>query len=170
MEDAAIHLIVEPQQVLEGIMNLDIQLLQDELEYLQLKSDFFDGQTEVWGKLINIVELKNKESLKEEQELIEVLNEREVEKAKLISHLKSLKKQVDTKASKGTTNFISKNGLFECPECPMNSKWKVSVINHIKTMHRKIHKFFDCPECHYKPKDRFNLIQHINAVHRKLKP
>ena len=167
MEETASHLIVEPQQVLEGIMNLDPQLLQEELEYLRLKSDFFDGQTEVWGKLIHEQELKNKV---EEQKLIEVLNEREIQKKKLIGHLKALKEQVVTKSSKRTTKIISKNGFFECSECTMKSKWKNSVICHIKSIHRKVNKLFNCPECHYKSNRTFDLNYHINAVHRNLRP
>ena len=149
---------------------LELELMQDELEYLQLASDFFEDQTEIWGKLINKVELKQKECLKEEQELIKIFNEKEIEKEKLISHLKALKEQVDTKAIKGTKNIISKNGFFKCPECPMNSKWKNSVIYHIKTIHRIVHKFLDCPECHFKSIYSRNLKNHLKAVHRKLRP
>ena len=149
--------------------NLDLELMQDELEYLQLTSNFFEDQTEIWGELVNKVEFSLNESLKVEQELIKVFNERKIEKEKLISHLKALKDQYDIKASQGMTKIISKNGYFECPECPMKSIWKECVNRHIKTIHRKlniVHKFQNCPECH---KSYHYLKSHINAVHRKLR-
>ena len=151
--------------------NLELELLQDKLEYLQLKGDFFEDQTDPWGKLIIDQELKNKESLEEEQKLIKILNERKIEKEKLISDLKALKDQVNTKASKRT--WICKNGYFECPECSMKSKWKESVIKHINVIHRKlniVHKFLDCPECHFKTNRTSGMKDHINAVHHKLRP
>ena len=72
-------------------------------------SSFFENQTKIWGELDNKVELRQKESLEEEQVLTDKLNEGKIEKEKLISHLKTLKEQVDTKTSKGTTKNISKN-------------------------------------------------------------
>ena len=147
-----------------------LELLKDELEYLQLKGDFFKDQTDLWSKLINDQELKDKESLKEKQKLIGKINEKKIEKEKLISHLKSLKDQINTKASKETMKIISKNGFFECPECPNKSKWKQNVTSHIKSIHRKINELFDCPECHYKSNRRSSVKDHINIVHRKLKP
>ena len=154
---------------------IDLELLQDELEYLELKSNFFDGQTEEWSNLIHDQELKDQESLEEEQELVKVFNERKIEKEKLISHLKALKDQVDTKASKGTKNLIRKNGFFECSECPYKSKWKRNVDRHINNIHFKLNmfvdnKFLDCPECHFKSNFRYRLVQHINVIHRKLRP
>ena len=132
------------------IKDQDLDILRDNLEYLQLKSNFFDGQTEVWGKLINIVELKLKKSLKEEQELIDKFNEREIEKEKLISHLKSLKEQV-----KISSNLCLDNG---------------EEVKNIDTAFTKINGFINCTECEYKSKCKRNVVTHTNAVHRKLKP
>ena len=124
--------------------NCDLELLQEELEYLQLKENFFEDQTDLWGKLINNQELKVKESLKEEQKLIEKLNEKKIEKEMLISHLKSLKDQIKASKKKSLNNFES-------------------VII-------RIDGFLHCHECNYKANRRWHLKSHINAVHRKLKP
>ena len=128
----------------------DLEYLRDKLEYLHLKSDFFNSQSEIWSKLIFKVELKQKESLKEEQELIDKFNEREIEKEKLISHLKSLKKQV-----KVSSNWSLNNG---------------KEVKNNETGFTRINGFFNCTECEYKAKRKCYVIQHINAVHRKLKP
>ena len=129
--------------------SVDLELLEhlrDKIEHLQVKGDFFDDQTEVWGKLIYNQELKDKKFLKEEQELIDMINEREVEKNKLASHLKFLKDELKVKKSKG-----------------------IVVKNPQKALVR-INGFYYCPECPYKSNYNRNLNQHINAVHRKLKP
>ena len=128
----------------------DLQYLLDKLGYLNVKADFFARQSETWSKLINKVELEHEESLKEEQELIDKFNEREIEKEKLISHLKSLKKQV-----KVSSNWFLNNG--------------VEVKNN-DTVFTRTNGFFNCTECEYKSKLKLNVIKHINAVHRKLKP
>ena len=99
------------------------------LEYLELKSDFFDDQTEAWGELI--------------------YNKREFEKRKLTSQLKGLKKQVQAKD--GTEagpleDFIRVDGLFNCPECPHKTKFKACLKVHINAIHRKI-KPWMCSEC-----------------------
>ena len=142
----------------------DFELLRDKLEYLQLKSNFFDGQTEVWGKLINIVEFKLKESLKEEQELIDKFNERQIEKEKLISHLKSLKEEVkvssiwclnnEVEVKNNETVFTRINGFFNCTECKYKSKWKQRVTIHINAVHRKL-KPYKCTECDKGTSDLF---------------
>ena len=124
-----------------------LQLLEDKLEYLQLKGDFFEDQTEVWAKLIHKQELRDKETSKEEQELMNQFNERKIEKKKLISHLKAIKNHVDVTSS---DNF-------------RKIKEKITVFT-------RIDGFFECIECHLKTKKRANLVSHINAVHRKLKP
>ena len=150
--------------------NLDlnnINMLRDKLEYLHLKSNFFDGQSEIWSKLINMVELKQKESLKEEQELIDKFNERKIEKKKLISHLKSLKKHVKNsrnwslnngkkEVKKNDTDFTRINGFFNCTECKYNSKCKRNVVTHISAVHRKL-KPYKCLDCDKGMSDLFNL-------------
>ena len=132
---------------MEGV---DLELLRDELEYLQIQGDFFDGQTEVWSKLINKEELKQKECFKEEQELINEFNEREIEKNKLINHLKALKDQ-----GKVTRKNIFNNG---------------KETENNETLLIRIDGFFNCLECFYKTKFKHNLKKHINASHLKLKP
>ena len=144
----------------------DLEYLREKLEYLHLKSDFFDGQSEIWSKLIFKVELKQKGSLKEEQELIDKFNEREIEKEKLISHLKSLKKQVKVsnnwslnngeEVKNNNTAVTRINGYFNCTECKHKSKLKRNVINHISAVHRKL-KPNKCSECDKGMSDLFNV-------------
>ena len=130
--------------------NEALELLKDELEYLQLKGDFFEDQTDLWGKLIIAQELKNKESLEEEQELIGKLNERKIEKEKLISHLKALKDQIKAPKNKSLNKeesvLIRINGYFNCTECRFKSykKWPLKV--HIDAIHLKL-KPFKCSNC-----------------------
>ena len=129
--------------------NVDLELLQDKLQYFQQKGDFFDGQTEAWSKLIKKQGPRVKESLKELQELIDKFNEREIEKNKLKSYLKTLKGQVEVK---------------NCNETLGNAAEK-----HQKVI-TKINGFFNCPECPYKAAAKHVIDHHINAVHRKLRP
>ena len=129
--------------------NFQLELLQDEVEYLQVKSDFFDDQTEMWFKLIYIQELKNVEGLKEEQELLDKFNEREIVKKKLIRHLKVLKEQVNNgkEVKKEGAVFVNDNGYFHCPECQYKAKHKGDTKLHINAIHLKI-KPWKCLECH----------------------
>ena len=124
------------------------ELLPDELEYLQLKNDFFDDQTDICCNLIYNQELKDLEDVKEEQELLDKFNERGVVKEKLISHLKALKHQVNKrkKVKKDGTVFININGFFNCPECQYKTKRNVYLKLHINTVHFKI-KAWKCLEC-----------------------
>ena len=134
--------------------NFELRLMQDELEYLQLKGDFFEVQTEVWGTLINKEELNHREIMKEEQELIDQFNKREIEKEKLIDHLKALKNQAKVNASKGAlkkgrkkeTMFIRIDGFFNCPECDYKAKTKQHLKRHLNGFHLKL-KPFKCTEC-----------------------
>ena len=126
------------------------ELLPYELEYLQLKNDFFDDQTDICCNLIYNQELKDLEALKEEQELIEKFNERKIVKEKLISQLKALKEQ----------EKVTRNDSLN------NEK----VVKRDETVHININGFFNCPECELKTKYKSNLRSHIDVVHRKLKP
>ena len=125
------------------------QLLQDELEYLQVKGDFFEDQTEMWFELIYKQELKAQEILKEERELLDKFNEREFVKEKLISQLKALKDQVNNgkEVKKEVTALIRINGFFNCPECPYKSINISHLKDHINAIHLKI-KPWKCLECH----------------------
>ena len=127
--------------------NEDLEL-QNELEYFQLNGDFFEEQTEMWTKLIYKQELRDLDSLKEEQELIDKFNERKIEKEKLISHLRALKDQLNEKeVKKYDTVLIRINGFFNCSECPHKTKRKSDLKLHIKAIHLKI-KPWKCLECH----------------------
>ena len=148
MERSRIEFFEGPRQIQEIAGNVDIELLRDEMEYLQVKADFFEGQTEAWTALINKQELKDEEILKEEQELVDKINENDIEKKKLITYLKALKIQKQ----------IKNNRMFG-----------YNVATSQKNL-TKINGFFSCPECSYKSYLTNKLNRHINAVHRKLKP
>ena len=148
MEGSRIEFFEGPRQIQEIVGNVDLELLWDEIEYLQLKADFFEGQTVAWILLINKQELKNKESLKKEQELVDKINEKEIEKKKLITYLKALKNQ---------------------PQIKNNSTLGYDAATSQKNL-TKINGCFSCPECRIKINRKENLNRHLNAVHRKLKP
>ena len=118
--------------------NLELELLHLELEYLQLKGDFFESQTLLWNQLIYKQELKEIEYRKEEQELLDKFKEREIEKQKLIEHLKKLKVKINPRSIKKI------NGFQNCPECPFKSK--IHLKEHINAVHRKL-KPFQCLDC-----------------------
>ena len=86
-------LIRNIEEVPVNVENVDLNPSIDEVEYLQLKSDFFEDQTELWNKLI----IKEEEAiLKEIQELTEKFNERKIEKERLIRILNDLKVEADS--------------------------------------------------------------------------
>ena len=108
-----------------------------ELEYLQLKGDFFERQTFLWNQLIYKQELKEIEYRKEEQELLDKFKEREIVKQKLIEHLKDLKVKINPRKKRV---YRFKN----CPECPFKTKYNLKA--HINAVHRKL-KPFQCLDC-----------------------
>ena len=147
--------------------DLELELLQDELEYLQLMSHFFENQTKIWGELVNKVELRQKESLEEEQALIDKLNEGQIEKVKLISRLKTLKAQVKVSANSSNNGKEAKqvetivkriNGFFNCLECHYKSTMIGKLNRHTKAIHRKLQPF-KCTDCGKGLFDTFNLLQ-----------
>ena len=146
MEGSVIEIIHEAD-VQDVQDNLDLEIMRDELEYLELKSDFFDGQTEKCNKLINKKEWKQRDSVTELQELIDEFNERENEKQQLTNYLNVLKDQVKAKAENEALNQDPQiqGDLF------------------------RVDRFFNCPECLYKAKFKGNLKVHINRIHHKLK-
>ena len=96
-----------------------------------------------------------KESLQELQELTDKFNQREIEKAKLKSYLKTLEAQVEVKncnetlenAAEKHQKVITKiNGSFRCPECPYKSFSKAVIDHHINAVHRKL-KPWKCSDC-----------------------
>ena len=119
-----------------------LELLRDELEYLQVQGGFFDGQTEVWGKLIYNQEVKEKEISKELQELIDEFNERQIEKQKLTIHLKNLRNDLIAKENEldqdTQRNLIRVDGFFSCPECPFKTKYTSHLNRHKNAVHRKL--------------------------------
>ena len=59
----------ETQEAHDEVANFSLELLQDKLEYLTVKADFFENQNLIIHEIIHKVELKNKELSKEEEEL-----------------------------------------------------------------------------------------------------
>ena len=125
-----------------------MKLLRDNLEYWELKSGFYEKQSELWIKPIYNQEVKHKETLKEERELIDEFNKREIKKKELISHLKALKEQVNNRkeVKEDGTALSRMNGLYHCPECPYKTKETFTLNHHISAAHRKI-KSFQCSDC-----------------------
>ena len=148
MEKAANQLIEGTQRAQDEVPNISLELLRDKLEYFDVKAVFFENQNLILNEIIHNVDLKDKELLKEEQELTEKLAERAEVKKNLVNILKGLKNQrkfnKDTKKKK---TLVKKNGFFNCPECPFKSKWNTStVIVHISAVHRKL-KPWKCSDC-----------------------
>ena len=142
MEEATNKLIEKTQETQNEVPIFSLELLGDKLEYFNVKADFFENQTLIFNEIINKMELKGMELLKEEQELTDKLAERAKVKKNLVNILKSLKRQQKVnKHKERDENIINTNGIYNCPECPYKTKWT-----------------------------RYNLKVHINAVHRKLKP
>ena len=134
--------IKETQEAHDEVPNFSLELLRDKFEYFNVKADFFENQTLILNEIIYKVELKDKELLKEEQELSDKLAERAEVKKNLVKIWVGLKNEQKVKEHKKENETSRKiNGFYHCPECSFKTKWK-----------------------------RMNLKVHINAVHRKLKP
>ena len=142
MEKPANQLNEDTQIAQDEVPIISLELLQNKLEYFNVKADFFENQTLILNEIIHKVELEDMKLSNEEQELTDKLAERAEVKKNLVNILKGLKNQRKVKTNKkNDETCIRTNGFFHCPECPYKSKW-----------------------------DRTNLKRHINAVHRKLKP
>ena len=133
----------EIQEARENIQDLIMELIRDKIKYLDVKADFFEGQSIPIGELIYRMELRVEETLKEEQEVADKLLQGAEVKKNLVSVLEGLKSQqkVGNHGKKDDEAATRINGFYHCQECAYKTK-----------------------------KDRNSLKRHINAVHRKLKP
>ena len=148
MEKPENQIIVETQEAHAEVPNFSLELLQDKLEYINVKADFFENQNLILNQIIYKVELEGTELLKEEQELTEKLAERAEVKKNLVNILKGFKSQRKVKAlKKNDETFIRTNGFYQCPECPYKKKSKRNVLKaHINAVHRKL-KPWKCSDC-----------------------
>ena len=127
----------------------NLEVLRDKIEYLDVKSDFFENQTFIINEIIYKIELKEKELLKEEQEMTDKLVEGAKVKKNLVNILKDLKnqQQVNIHDKKDDGTFIKINGFYHCPECPYKTNFrKYQLKNHINAVHRKL-KPYKCTKC-----------------------
>ena len=148
MEKASNQLIGETHEAHDEVPNISLELLRDKTEYLGVKADFFENQTLIINEIINKIELKGIEILKEEQELTEKLADKSEVKKNLVNILKGLKNQRKVKEHKKSDDtFIRTNGFYNCPECPFKTKWRMNRLKaHINAVHRKL-KPWKCPDC-----------------------
>ena len=148
MEKAANQIIEETQEAHAKVPIFSLELLQDKLEYINVKADFFENQNVILNEIIYKVELEGKELLKEEQELTDKLAERTEVKKNLVNILKGFKSQRKVEAlKKNDETFIRNNGFYHCPECSYTTKWhRNDLIAHINTVHRKL-KPWKCSDC-----------------------
>ena len=148
MEKAANQLIDKAQDAQDEVPIFSLELLRDKLEYFDVKANFFENQNLILNQIIYKMELKDKELLKEEQELTDKLAERAEVKKNLVNILKGLKNQQKVKKlKKNDKTFIRKNGFYHCPECSYKTKWyKIFLKVHINAVHRKL-KPWKCSDC-----------------------
>ena len=162
MEKPANQLIEETQEAQDEVPNFSLQLLQDKLEYFDVKADFFENQTLIFNEIINKVEMKNMELSKEEQKLTDKLAERAEVKKNLVNFLKGLKSQQQVKTYKKNdeTLFII-NGFYHCPECPYKTKFhKTNLKRHINAVHRKL-KPWKCSDCSKSKHIKTNYLKYF---------
>ena len=113
MEKAAYKLIEGTQEAQDEVPIFSLELLRDKLEYLNVKADFFQNQNLILNQIINKMELKDKELIKEEQELTDKLAERAEVKNNLVNILKSKKSHQKVKAhKKNHENLIRKKWIL----------------------------------------------------------
>ena len=141
----------EIQEAREAIQDLILELMRDKIEYLDVKADFFEGQSIPIGELIYRMKLRVEETLMEEQEVADMLLQGAEVKKNLVSVLESLKSQqkVEIRGKKDDEAVTRINGFFQCPECPYKTKWtRDHLILHINAVHRKLKpwKCLDCPK------------------------
>ena len=151
MEGQANKLVEETQETQDEVPIFSLEHLRDKLEYFNVKADFFENQTLIFNEIINKMELKGMELLKEKQELTDKLAEKAEVKKNLVNILKTLKTQRKVnKHKKKDENFIRTNGFYHCPECHYKTKWtRYHLKVHINEVHRKLKpwKCSDCTEC-----------------------
>ena len=131
------------QVVKNDFKNLSLELLQNKLEYLEIKGSFFEKQTIPINKLIHEMELENQESLKEQQEMTEKLEKGAEMKNILIYNLMDLK--IEHKSGKPFVHYRV-NGFYECPDCLFKHKKIYHMKEHIAAVHLKL-KFWKCSNC-----------------------
>ena len=150
MEKPANQLVEEgAQEAHNEAPNFNLELLQDKFEYLNVKANFFENQTLIFNKIIHKMELKDKEFLKEEQDLTDKLKKKAEVKINLVNILNGLKSQRKVKEHKNNDKtFIRVNGFYNCPECPYKTKFQESLLKrHINAVHRKL-KPWKCSDCY----------------------
>ena len=146
MEKAANQLVEETQEAHDEVTNFSLEHLRDKLEYFDVKADFFENQNLILNKIINKMELKDKEFLKEEQDLSDKLLERAEVKKSLVNILKGLKNQRRVKKYKKNGTFIRINGFYHCPECLYETKRQSNFKAHMDAVHLKL-KPWNCLDC-----------------------
>ena len=122
MEGPTKQFIEETQKANDYIIRL--KLLKDEIKYLDVNANSFEGQSVPIGELVNKMELIVQETLKEGKGLLEGAEVKNQDK-----------------------DFKSINRLFHCPECSYTSKWgRRHLQYHINAVHLKL-KSFKCSFC-----------------------
>ena len=130
-------------QISENESQSSLQILQDKLEYLGIMGEFFEDQTILINNLIYDMEMKDRKSLNEQQEMTRKLSEGAEVKRKLINKLIDLK--IKQRTGKPLAHF-KVNGLYKCPECPFKSKMFSNVKTHFAALHLKL-KSWKCSNC-----------------------
>ena len=131
------------QIVKNDFKKLSSELLQDKLEYLEIKGSFFEKQIIPMNKLIHEMELKNQESLKEQQDMIEKLEKGAKMKNILIYNLVDLK--IEQRIGK-SLKHCKFNGFYNCPDCQHKAKRINHLKVHITAVHLKL-KSWKCSDC-----------------------
>ena len=115
----------EIQEAREAIQDLILELMRDKIEYLGVKTDFFETQSIPIGELIYRMELRVEKTLKEEQEVNDKLLEGAEVKENLEGILGSLRSQqkVENHGKKDDEAATRINGFYQCLECPFKAKY-----------------------------------------------
>ena len=141
-------------QITKDDSNSSLQILQDKSEYLGIMGDFFEDQTILMNNLIYDMELKDRESLKEQQEMKRKLSEGAEVKKNLINKLIDLK--IKQRIGKPLAHY-KVNRLYKCPECPFKGKIISNFKTHFVAVHLKL-KSWKCSNC---PKGLNNILLNI---------
>ena len=130
-------------------------------EYMEEEGDETEEQ---WQKESLYLDLKDRTYVQELMEIDRVrelkwlnerLNQRTIEKNKLIIRLKALKEEFKVannysfyhnKNFKDLNKFFELDGLYHCPVCSFNAKKPFIIRKHINTDHLKV-KLWKCLDC-----------------------